>query len=144
MIGKCLCGQVQFELQGEIPNLYQCHCKLCRQQGGSASNTATIVDVTSFYWMSGEDKITYYKKDTGFSSNFCSTCGCPVPNKLRDSEFQWIPAGLLYDEDKLSIVAHIYTDSKASWGEIPANGVHYKAMPELEKLLTVLSNSKAK
>ena len=30
MQGKCLCGGVRFTLSGEIPNLYQCHCSLCR------------------------------------------------------------------------------------------------------------------
>ncbi len=28
--GQCLCGQVVFEVTGEIPPLYQCHCSLCR------------------------------------------------------------------------------------------------------------------
>ncbi|PHS14894.1 MAG: aldehyde-activating protein [Kangiella sp.] len=140
MIGKCICGQVQFKLKGKTPNLYQCHCKLCRKQGGSASNTATIVDLTSFSWISSEDKITYYKKDSGFSSNFCSSCGSPVPNKLRDSDYQWIPAGLLDGDDKLLIVAHIYTDSKADWAEIPVSGMHYKTMPDLEEFLEVLQS----
>jgi len=29
MRGKCLCGAIRFELNGVIPNLYQCHCSLC-------------------------------------------------------------------------------------------------------------------
>ena len=140
MIGKCICGEIQFELKGTIPNLYQCHCKLCQKQGGSASNTSTIIAINQFVWLSGEDKITFYKKDTGFSSNFCSSCGSPVPNKLRDSGFQWIPAGLFEKEIGLTVVAHIYTDSKASWDKIPANGVHYKTMPDLKELLTVLQH----
>ena len=61
--------------------------------------------------------------------------------KLRDSDFQWIPAGLLENDDKLSIVAHIYTESKASWEEFSPKGVHYDAMPELEELLSVLNQN---
>ena len=47
MQGKCLCGQVAFEILGAVPKLYQCHCSLCRKQGGSTSNTATIVAIAA-------------------------------------------------------------------------------------------------
>lgn len=52
MIGKCLCGEVQFELLDDIPNLYRCHCSLCRKQDGAFSNTATIIDEEQFSWKS--------------------------------------------------------------------------------------------
>ncbi|WP_458358993.1 GFA family protein, partial [Vibrio parahaemolyticus] len=29
MKGNCLCGEVSFELSGELPPIYQCHCSLC-------------------------------------------------------------------------------------------------------------------
>jgi hypothetical protein len=32
-----LCGQIEFRIVGEIPKLCQCHCSLCRKQGGSSS-----------------------------------------------------------------------------------------------------------
>lgn len=34
--GACLCGQVRFALAGGARALYQCHCSLCRKQGGIA------------------------------------------------------------------------------------------------------------
>jgi len=30
MPGKYLCEEVAFELTGTLPNIYQCHCSLCR------------------------------------------------------------------------------------------------------------------
>ncbi len=138
MIGKCLCGGVQFELRGEIPNLYQCHCTLCRKQGGTFSNAATIIHEDQFSWTLGNDLISYFKKDTGFSSNFCSNCGSPVPNRLRDTNLFWIPAGLLEDDIGLEIVAHIYTKSKACWDMIPTTGIQFDEMPSVEKFHDVL------
>ena len=32
--GSCLCGRVRFEVTAPFPKLYQCHCSLCRKQGG--------------------------------------------------------------------------------------------------------------
>jgi hypothetical protein len=54
MRGSCLCGEVRFEISGDLPNFYQCHCKLCRKRGGSASNSATIVDAAAMRWIAGE------------------------------------------------------------------------------------------
>ena len=138
MIGKCLCGEVQFEIEGETPHLYQCHCSLCRKQSGSSANAATIVHESNFSWKSGLGKISYFKKDTGFTSNFCSTCGSPVPNQLRDTDKYWIPAGLFENEGGQEVVAHICTQSKASWEEISTSGKHFEEMPDIESLNKVL------
>ncbi|MBT7953253.1 MAG: GFA family protein [Gammaproteobacteria bacterium] len=138
MIGKCLCGEIEFEIEGTIPNLFQCHCSLCRKQGGVASNAGTIVHESKFSWKSGANKVAYYKKDTGFSSNFCSSCGSPVPNQLGDTNKIWIPAGLLEGDEGQQIVAHIYTKSKAGWDNIPDSGQHFDEMPDIETFYNML------
>lgn len=138
MFGQCLCGEVQFEISGEIPNLYQCHCKLCRKQGGSSANAATIIDKDQFSWRSGEESISHYKKTTGFSSDFCSICGSPVPNKLRDSHLIWVPAGLLENDEKFKVVAHIYTQSKANWDDISSSAKLFDEMPSLDDFHEIL------
>ena len=134
MNGKCLCGAVQFKIIGEIPNLYQCHCSLCRKQSGAASNAATLVHKEKFFWISGEDNITRYKMADGFTSFFCSICGSPVPNPLRDTDKVWIPAGTLPGDINSQIVVHIYTKSKASWEKILNDGKQYDEMPDFETL----------
>lgn len=130
MRGKCLCGEIQFEITGVIPKIYQCHCSLCRKQGGSSSNTATVVKEENFRWLSGEEYISSWIKATGFRSDFCSQCGSPVPNRLRASSYFWIPVGLLDSEVKMKIFAHLCVGSKASWDMIASQGTQYEAMPE--------------
>ncbi len=83
MIGKCLCGKVQFEINGETPHLYQCHCSLCRKQSGSSANAATFIFERNFTWTNGEEIITSFLKDTGFRTDFCSNCGSPkLPHRV--------------------------------------------------------------
>lgn len=122
MHGQCLCGEVKFQLTGPRPRLYQCHCTLCRKQGGSASNTATIVPKEEFRWLAGEALIGTWMKDTGFRSHFCTRCGSTVPNPLRDTPYFWVPAGLLEDTGPLEIVTHIYVGSRAPWDTAPLSG----------------------
>ena len=83
MKGECLCGSVSFEIEGDLPNLYQCHCSLCRKATGSSANAATLVNEEHFRWLSGQSEIRSFQKPTGYRSDFCSVCGSPVPFNLR-------------------------------------------------------------
>lgn len=129
--GNCLCGSIQFSISGDLPNLYQCHCSLCRRQSGAASNAATIVPAEQFTWAAGESQIKKWQKPSGMGSHFCGECGSPVPNTLSsDSSLVWIPVGLL-DEVGSKIVAHLCCDSKAGWDESVDAGVTcFSGMPD--------------
>jgi hypothetical protein len=130
MRGKCLCEAVEFEIIGATPKLYQCHCSLCRKQGGSSSNTATIVAFENFRWLAGQERITSFVRPTGFRSDFCSTCGSPVPNPLRSTAYFWIPAGLLEGAGKLEIAMHVHVGSRAPWDTAALSGMLYETRPE--------------
>lgn len=138
MRGKCLCGEVEFEVLGPYPNLYQCHCSLCRKQGGSTSNTGMILAAKQFRWLAGENDISKFELATGFRSHFCRTCGCPVPNALRNTGHVWVPSGLLDDEGKLEIVAQLYLESRASWDSAPGKGLRFDTMPDLGEFIALL------
>jgi hypothetical protein len=135
MRGSCLCGQIEFQTQGSLPKVYQCHRSLCRKQGGSSSNSGIIVDTENFRWIAGEGHISSYVRPTGFRSDFCSRCGSPVPNPLRGAPYYWVPAGLLDGAVDLKIAAHLFVGSKASWDEISRDGAHYDSMPGLSELI---------
>lgn len=125
MIGKCLCGSIEFSLAQETIKLYQCHCSLCRKQSGTYSNAATIVPKSTFKFEKGKEFIRSWKKQSGFRSDFCQCCGSPVPNPLRDSDYYWIPAGLLENEGALEVVSHIYMADKAEWdAHFPDADIH--------------------
>jgi len=136
--GQCLCGRVCFEVSGAVPRMYQCHCSLCRKQSGAAASAATIVPTGSFRWVQGQDGISSWIKDTGFRSDFCSTCGTPVPNPLRTLPYVWVPVGLLDDDERLAIGMQVFVDSKASWDVGPWPGVAHEGCPELLEFIAIL------
>ena len=139
MHGHCLCGQIEFEIVGERFKLYQCHCSLCRRQGGSLSNAATIVPNEKFLWLRGTDFIASWKKESGFRSDFCSTCGSPVPNPLSNLPYFWVPAGLLEDSGSLEVVAHLCVTSKATWDTPTNQGARYDELPpSLSEFISLL------
>jgi hypothetical protein len=138
MIGTCLCSEVRFEVDGPYPMLYQCHCSLCRKQGGSVSNTGLIVAASKFQWLAGKALITQWTRLTGFRSWFCSRCGSPVPNPLRDTDYFWVPTGLFAVDEPLKIRAQLYVNSKAAWDEVMGPGQQFETAPDLKKLITLL------
>lgn len=136
--GSCLCGAVQFEVAGPLPLLYQCHCSLCRKQGGSVSNTGLIVAADKFRWLAGEELIGKWQRSSGFRSHFCSRCGAPVPNPLRDTGYVWVPSGLLDGDEPLEIAAQLYIGSRAPWARLPAGGLRFETAPPLDELIALL------
>lgn len=138
MRGDCICGEIAFEIVGVLPKAYQCHCSLCRKQGGSVSNTGLVIKEKNFRWLKGEDKITSFVKDTGFSSDFCSKCGSVVPNPFRDKPYVWVPSGALDDSEKLEVAFHICVGSKASWDVIATDVKQYDGMPDLQAFIDML------
>ena len=139
MQGSCLCGVVEFRVEGIFPKAYQCHCSLCRKQGGASASLAILVEARNFSWVTGREHISSYVRPTGFRSDFCARCGSPVPNPLRTTAYYWVPAGLLDDAETLEIGAHLYTGSKASWETIPSDAPHFETVPKLSQLMELLS-----
>ncbi len=135
--GSCLCGSIQYSISNIGSKIYQCHCSLCRKQGGSASNTGTVVPFNQLQWIKGRSLVKSWVKSTGFRSDFCSNCGSPVPNPLRKFDYYWIPVGTLEDAD-FQIVMSIYTGSKAPWGVLCPHAEQHETMPEFEEFISHL------
>ncbi|WP_047047135.1 GFA family protein [Vibrio mexicanus] len=137
MKGSCLCGAVSFELSGELPPIYQCHCSLCRKVSGSSSNSALVIQAAKFRWLSAKQDTQSYTTDSGFKSEFCRLCGSPVPNLTANGQSYWVPAGLLSDPIDTQVAAHVYVDSHADWDVAFLNDglSKYAEMPTKEQWL---------
>ena len=135
--GQCNCGEVEFEILGSLPAMYKCFCSLCQKQSGTASNAATIVKPENFSWISGIDSVTKWKKDSGFNSHFCSTCGSPVPNPIG-TDLIWIPLGLIGAVETKKVV-NLFENTKPDWESTCATENHLlKGIRNADDLFKVL------
>jgi hypothetical protein len=116
--GSCLCGQVQYEIEGKISPIWLCHCSKCRRRTGSAFHASAICKAEQFSWRTGEDSFREYEDTPNYVSRFCGHCGSPVPQQLRGTELVFLHAGALDGNLERTIDHHIFTASKASWFEI--------------------------
>ena len=116
--GACLCGAVQFEIDGETTEIGMCHCSKCRQVSGVASNANLMASRENLKWISGESTITKFEMEDGWGPWRCSVCGSPVPKLHPGGGAYWVPVGLLDSDPGVRIAGHIFVGSKAPWDEI--------------------------
>ena len=114
--------------------MYHCHCSLCRKQSGTGANSATLVNETLFEWVSGIDSIGTFRKDSGFTSSFCISCGSPVPNKVGNSSFIWIPLGLLDETPIIKKRLGFCINSKSNWAPVLQLNQEYLELPSWSEL----------
>ncbi|WOH36389.1 GFA family protein [Thalassotalea fonticola] len=134
MVGQCLCRYIAFKVLGCLPNLYQCHCSLCRKLSGSTSDTATFLNIEQFQWVKGTDAISSFILESGYRSDFCKRCGSTVPHLMQNEVQYWIPAGLLEQDADSMVTAHLFVESKASWDVVSGDAIQYSTMPDMDTL----------
>ncbi|MDH5301179.1 MAG: GFA family protein [Gammaproteobacteria bacterium] len=140
--GQCLCGEVTFALAVDELRLYQCHCSECRRVSGSSANAAALLPQTQFRWQGDANSIISYRAPSGYRNDFCSQCGCSVPNTIGDGTWMWIPAGLLDNIPNIRRTAHIHLTSAATW-ETSETTHSFDDSPGLEMLKQLLHLAKS-
>ena len=123
--GQCLCGNVKFEVDGKVSELYKCHCSRCRKYTGTSNSTMFATAIRNLTWLAGLDSISYYTAPTGFHGAFCTVCGSPLP-KLRWEKIYLVPAGSLTEAPAFEKAVHLHTISKADWDEITDDYPQYE------------------
>ncbi|WP_196137220.1 GFA family protein [Aliikangiella sp. G2MR2-5] len=117
--GECNCGQVAFEVDTSVSDVYYCHCSICRRATGTNGIPVIVIANEHFRWIQGEDKISSWEKPGhDWQMSFCSNCGSPLPGS-NDETRMYVPCGLIMSGDEnLKVAHHIWVDSKAPWDEI--------------------------
>lgn len=116
--GSCLCGGVQYEIDGEISLMANCHCSMCRKHHGAPFATFVSADSSGFRWAKGEDLLVRYQSSPGHTRAFCRVCGSSLPDPDPGAASFFLPAGTLDDDPGTRPAAHIFVASKAPWVEI--------------------------
>lgn len=127
--GRCLCGDVQYHIEGESFGIIYCHCQRCRKQTGAALIGFVILEDGRITWKSGEDLVHRYKSDITTRS-FCSRCGSSAPVAHNNGHVGGVTAGSLVDMDPPIDIWHLFRDSKTPWYEIPTHLKQYPTVGE--------------
>jgi len=114
MKGRCLCGEVRFEVDKPVQACVTCHCESCRRQC-SAPMTAYIgVPDAQWRWLSDAPKT--YHSSPGVERTFCGNCGTPISFRSDTmSGVMHLYVAALDDPEEVEPTLHVAHEEKLSW-----------------------------
>ena len=122
--GRCLCGQITYEIAGDLIATAVCHCDHCQRQGGSAFSVNLIVHESqmtvsgnlSTFEDRGENNDAVY-----VHRRFCGQCGSPIYSALvSPAGILAVKAGTLDDKSGVAPTIEAWCEHKQPWVQLPA------------------------
>lgn len=81
--GSCHCGQVAFEVEGEINKAMSCNCSICQRKG----SLLWFTPIENFTLLTPEDNAgTYTFNNHAIKHRFCLKCGIHPYGEGADPE----------------------------------------------------------
>ena len=124
--GRCLCGEVRFQLETPLGPMSHCHCRSCRLSRGAAFVTWTSVPKDRFAFRRGEADVSWYRSSPAIRWGFCRNCGSSM-FYVADSEGHpeaprldhvYVSVGSLTGAIADEPVAHVSYEEKVSWHHV--------------------------
>ena len=112
--GRCLCGEVRFEVDGEFFAIVNCHCSMCRKHHGTPFVTWVVVPASQYRLTQGGGSIVRHESSPGTHRSFCSRCGSVTPEATPSAEHVVVPAGNVEGELPRPQL-HMFVKWKAPW-----------------------------
>lgn len=118
--GQCLCGQVQFEIHGELRDIVNCHCSKCRRFHGNFG-AYTSVEAENLQ-ISDRKGLKWHESVTDETANvrrgFCSTCGSSLFWHPKNNPHISNAAGSLESPTNLKTIGHIWCSQMSDYYQI--------------------------
>lgn len=114
--GTCLCGDIEWQVDGDFGAFTNCHCSVCRKIHGTAYVGFVATPVENFSWVRGEEHVAHYASSDKGERGFCPQCGSSVPSV--SGEYAFMAAGSLDGDIGRALDSHIFVGSKAEWFDI--------------------------
>jgi len=74
--GRCLCGDIRYEITGPIFDVVHCHCESCRRHTSTAFATFFNVERSDFHITQGT--LVRYTSSPDVVRTHCGRCGSPI------------------------------------------------------------------
>jgi len=114
--GRCLCGDIRFEFEGEPLKTMHCHCESCRRHSSSPFTTFMNLDKSTFRYTRGTP--ASYWSSPGVERTHCGRCGSPLTyERAADDDFA-IYACTLDDPTPVAPTIHVMAAEQLPWIEV--------------------------
>ncbi|MEE8260984.1 MAG: GFA family protein [Gammaproteobacteria bacterium] len=134
--GRCLCGDICYEISEPAIGSGFCHCRMCQRFSGAPVTAFVVFPREAVRFTKGEP--TYYKSSLIYERGFCAKCGSSLIGHYyapENSDWVGIKTASLDHPEEFAPTWHLGTESKMPWLEIHDNlpRVRCSDSPELQK-----------
>ena len=128
--GRCECGRVKYQVDGQISDFSHCHCSQCRRLHGAAFASFGGVKKADFSYLSGEQDLSSYASSPSHDRVFCKNCGSNILVALDDEpDTLYLSMGTMDGNPQCPTGYHIFVGSKAPWHTITDKLKQYDEFP---------------
>ena len=117
--GSCLCGQISYEIKGDLSDFGYCHCTSCRKASGASHGANAGLQRNNFNLSDPQSLLREYESSPGKFRTFCSNCGSPLYAYLsKTSDLIRVRLGTLDSVFAKHAKVQTFVSDIASWEEI--------------------------
>jgi len=128
--GRCECGKVRYQVDGEITDLSHCHCSQCRRLHGAAFASFGGVSRDRFHYLSGESDVRVYASSETSDRVSCGVCSSQILVIYKPEADQlYIAMGSVDGAPVCPASYHQFVGSKAPWYDICDDLVQHDTWP---------------
>lgn len=113
MHGSCVCGAVEFEVDGPIRDGIACHCRQCRKMSGHFW-VASSVPMDRFR-LTVDDGLEWYAASDQAARGFCKRCGSFLLWKPAGEDRMSFALGAIDGPTGVGIAKHIFTEDAGDY-----------------------------
>lgn len=126
--GRCLCGAIRFEFEGDPLWVAYCHCESCRRHTSSSVATVVGVKVDQFQYLEGTPAA--YESSPGVWRYFCPTCGSPMAytSDARHPGEVHLYVGTLEAPSRFVPKGHVHVAEQLPWFEVSDDLPRYERL----------------
>ena len=129
LTGRCMCGDVEYEVADAFEFALNCHCSMCRRSTGSAFKPLAGIARGALKLVRGEDGLLIFGEESGHDAH-CRRCGSLLYSVVRGGAYVHVAMGTLVDEPSVRPSMHIFVGSKAPWHDITDGLPQFPEFPE--------------
>lgn len=126
--GRCLCGAVRFQANGEPKGIHCCHCRDCARWNGGP---LMAVDFTEGFAIEGP--VRWFQSSEWAERGSCERCGSALFWRMREGAMLNVAVGAFDDQSLFrEIESHIFVDSKPAYYEFADHAPRLTAAQVIE------------
>lgn len=129
--GRCLCGAVTYEIDGDPIVVAHCNCRDCQRLSGAGHTTGAMFPAGQIR-VRGAVAEFELESDSGsvVTRTFCPKCGTPLFGRNnRMPGFQTVSVGTLSDPDGVRPQVAIFARSRPRWDTVDSQLPTFEAQP---------------